>query len=208
MPTRPLPDSSRTEFVDASLSVASETRSAPSATGAGSLLRHTLVFGLVGAALIALLKTIEYRYLIIEYSVEAYGGLVAVVFVALGLWLGRKLTTPPAPVVIREFVPAPAVAAAADLSTPAPPAAPLERAHAGHAVFTPDTARVATLGITPRELEVLTLIAAGLSTREIAERVYVSENTVKTHSRRLFEKLGARRRTQAVQLAKESGLLP
>jgi DNA-binding NarL/FixJ family response regulator len=74
--------------------------------------------------------------------------------------------------------------------------------------FVPDAARVRRLGITPRELEILEAIAAGLSTREIAARLFVSENTVKTHSSRLFDKLNARRRTQAVQLAKEAGLIP
>ena len=64
------------------------------------------------------------------------------------------------------------------------------------------------LPISKRELEILELIAAGLSNREIADRVFVSENTVKTHSSRVFEKLGARRRTQAVQLGKEFGLIP
>lgn len=65
-----------------------------------------------------------------------------------------------------------------------------------------------SLGITRRELEILELIAAGLSNKEIAERVFVSENTVKTHSSRVFDKLGARRRTQAVQLGKEQRLIP
>jgi ATP/maltotriose-dependent transcriptional regulator MalT len=76
------------------------------------------------------------------------------------------------------------------------------------APFATNGASVERLGLTPRELEILGLIAEGLSTREIAERLYVSENTVKTHASRLFAKLGARRRTQAVQLAKEAGLLP
>jgi ATP/maltotriose-dependent transcriptional regulator MalT len=76
------------------------------------------------------------------------------------------------------------------------------------ATFTLDTGKLDALGITPRELEILELIAAGLSTREIAERVHVSENTVKTHSSRVFDKLGARRRTQAVQLGKEFRLIP
>jgi ATP/maltotriose-dependent transcriptional regulator MalT len=68
--------------------------------------------------------------------------------------------------------------------------------------------RIAELAITPRELEILGLIAAGLSNREIAERLFVSENTVKTHSSRVFDKLGAKRRTQAVQLGKEARLIP
>jgi ATP/maltotriose-dependent transcriptional regulator MalT len=64
------------------------------------------------------------------------------------------------------------------------------------------------LAVTPRELEILDLIANGMSNREIAEKLFVSENTVKTHSSRLFDKLGAKRRTQAVQLGKEFGLIP
>ena len=74
--------------------------------------------------------------------------------------------------------------------------------------FVPDTASRERLGITPRELEILGLIAAGLSNREIAEKLYVSENTVKTHSSRLFDKLSAKRRTQAVQIAKAVRLIP
>ena len=74
--------------------------------------------------------------------------------------------------------------------------------------FQPNKERMAELQITPRELEILGLIAHGLSTREMAERLFVSENTVKTHSNRLLEKLGAKRRTQAVLLAKTAGLIP
>jgi ATP/maltotriose-dependent transcriptional regulator MalT len=74
--------------------------------------------------------------------------------------------------------------------------------------FVPDTKKRDDLGITRRELEILELIAQGMSNREIAGKLFVSENTVKTHCSRAFDKLGARRRTQAVQLGKEFGLLP
>ena len=74
--------------------------------------------------------------------------------------------------------------------------------------FVLNETKLTALGITPRELEILGLIAKGLSNREIAEKLFVSENTVKTHSSRLFDKLSAKRRTQAVLMAKEMGLIP
>ena len=74
--------------------------------------------------------------------------------------------------------------------------------------FVLDEARVRELQLTPRELQILGLIAEGLSNKEIAERVFVSENTVKTHASRVFDKLGARRRTEAVQLGKSWRLIP
>jgi DNA-binding CsgD family transcriptional regulator len=151
--------------------------------------KSILLYGLLGGVLIALLRLIEYRFLVVEHSVEIYGGLIAALFAALGIWLGLKLTTPPETVVLKEV----AVPAAQPL-----PSEP----------FAADTRRLEALRITPRELEILQLIAAGLSTREIAGRIFVSENTVKTHSSRLFDKLNARRRTQAVQIGKELGLLP
>ena len=146
--------------------------------------RHVLLFGLLSGVLIAGLRLIEYRWLVLQHSVEIYGALVAAIFSAVGIWLGRRLTRRPEKVVIREvLVPAPAS-------------------------FIRDEHKLTSLGITPRELEDLELIAEGLSNREIAERVHVSENTVKTHSSRVFDKLGARRRTQAVQLGKELRLIP
>ena len=142
------------------------------------VIRDILLYGLCGGLLITVLKLTEYRFLILEHSVELYGGLIAAIFAGLGIWLGLTLTRSKEP--------------------PAPASAP----------FTPDQRRISELGITPRELEILGLIAAGLSNREIAERLFVSENTVKTHSSRLFDKLGARRRTQAVQLGKQAHLIP
>jgi DNA-binding CsgD family transcriptional regulator len=150
-----------------------------------------LVYGLLGGVLIAGLKLIEYRYLVLEHSIEVYGGLVALLFSTLGIWLGLRITGRRDRIVVREVaVPMPA-------PVPAPVTGP----------FVPDAARLEQLGITPRELEILELIAAGMSNREIAEKLFVSENTVKTHSSRLFDKLDARRRTQAVQRAKEAGLI-
>lgn len=67
---------------------------------------------------------------------------------------------------------------------------------------------VAALGISPRELDVLAELAAGHSNKQIAARLQVSPNTVKTHVARLFDKLGARRRTEALRKARELGLLP
>ena len=146
--------------------------------------KHVLLYGLLGGVLIAGLKLVEYRYLVVEYSVEIYGGIVAAVFAGLGIWLGLRLTRKTETVVVREvLVPAPVN-------------------------FVRDQARLQALAITPRDLEVLELIAAGLSNKEIAERVFVSENTVKTHLSRVFDKLGARRRTQAVQMGKELRLIP
>ncbi len=148
--------------------------------------RTVIVYGLLGGLLIAALKFAEFRFLVIEHSLEIYGGIVALLFAGLGLWLGLKLTRPKERVVVRE------------VEVPVRVTEP----------FVLDPARLERFGITAREHEILTLIAEGLSNREIAERLFVSENTVKTHSSRLFDKLNAKRRTQAVQLAKEAGLIP
>jgi DNA-binding CsgD family transcriptional regulator len=74
--------------------------------------------------------------------------------------------------------------------------------------FTPNERAQASLGITEREREVLQLLADGRSNKEIASRLGLSPNTVKTHVARLFEKLRVARRTQAIQLARELGLVP
>ena len=66
----------------------------------------------------------------------------------------------------------------------------------------------AALGLSARELEVLHELAAGRSNKEIAARLHVSPNTVKTHVARLFDKLGAQRRTEAIRKAREMGLVP
>src|SRR5437868_9670263 len=100
--------------------------------------RHVLIFGLVGGLLIATLQYTEYRFVIIEHSVELYSALVAILFATFGIWLGLRITRSRETVVAREvLVPAEAPA--------------LEP-------FAPNTAHQQTLGITARELEILTLI--------------------------------------------------
>jgi NarL family two-component system response regulator LiaR len=145
--------------------------------------RDILLYGLCGGILITLLKLTEYRFVVVEHSLEIYGGLVAALFSGLGIWLGLTLRRRKAQVIVKGAAP-------------------------GGGPFTADKKRMNELGVTPRELETLGLMAAGLSNREIAERLFVSENTVKTHCARLFDKLGARRRTHAVQLGKEARLIP
>ncbi|HEY6659983.1 MAG TPA: response regulator transcription factor [Pyrinomonadaceae bacterium] len=147
-------------------------------------LIHALIYGLCGGILIVGLKLIEFRFLVVEHSIEIYGGLIAALFAGVGIWLGLKLTKKKEVLVVKE-VPVPSVQP-----------------------FALNEERLKDLGITKRELEILELIAQGMSNREIAEKLFVSENTVKTHSSRLFDKLSAKRRTQAVQIGKEMGLIP
>ncbi len=154
--------------------------------------RHVLIFGVVGGLLIATLQYTEYRFVILSHSIELYGALVAILFAAFGIWLGLRITR--SRETIRETVVVKEILVPAEVPVLQP--------------FAPNAARQQSLGITARELEILALVARGLSNREIATQLFVSENTVKTHCARAFDKLGAARRTQAVQRGKELGLLP
>lgn len=155
--------------------------------------RHVLIFGAVGGVLLVLLQAAEYRLVVVERSVEVYGGAVAVLFSALGVWLGLRIKRRR-----EEVLPV----NAEDEALTLPVASSLAVAEGLEA------AERKTHGLTAREIEVLTLIARGLSNREIAAALFVSENTIKTHCARAFGKLGAARRTQAVQRGKQLGLLP
>ena len=146
--------------------------------------REILVCGVLCGVLAAVLRWTEYRFLIVEHAAAIYGGMIAAVFAGLGIWLGVRL------------------AGMGRRRT-----AERQTGTEAGGEFAVDERKRLELGITPRELEVLGLIARGMSTREMADALHVSENTVKTHSSRVLDKLGARRRTQAVQLGKELGLL-
>jgi DNA-binding CsgD family transcriptional regulator len=138
--------------------------------------RTILIYGLSLAALIFLLKFIEYRFLVRDLSLEFYIGAIAIFFTVLGVWAGLKLTKKKTIII----------------TNPA---------------FQFDQSRIDSLGISKREYEVLELMAKGLSNQEIADKLFVSLNTIKTHSSNLFLKLEVGRRTQAVQKAKELQLI-
>lgn len=148
------------------------------------MTKEVALYGIAGGVLIAFLKFIEYKHFVHEYPTEIYGGLVALIFTVIGIYLGLKWTRSKEIVIVKEV--------------PVPAGGP----------FVMNAQKLKELGITQREHEILGLIAQGLSNREIGEKLFVSENTVKTHSSRLFEKMSVNRRVQAVQKAKDLGLIP
>ena len=146
-------------------------------------MKTILFYGFLLAALTALMKFIEYRWLVRDLSLEFYVGIVAVFFTALGIWMGLRLTHKKTA----------AAATAGEATIPKPPMA--------------DEHLLQRSGLSKREHEVLLLMAQGCSNQEIADRLFLSLNTVKTHTSNLFVKLDVKRRTQAVQRAKEIGLV-
>jgi len=147
--------------------------------------RQTILYGVCMAVLMFVLKWLEVRLLIIQHSFEIYAGIIAVIFTGLGIWLALKLARPKQQTIVVEkevYI------------TPA-------------ASFTLNETALNKLNMSRRELDVLELMAEGLSNQEIAERLFVSLNTIKTHSARVFEKLEVKRRTQAVEKAKRMSLI-
>jgi two-component system, NarL family, response regulator LiaR len=145
-----------------------------------------LLYGAALAALLFLLNWLELRFVILDHSFEVYIGAIALIFTSLGIWLALKLTKPKIQtlVVDREIF----------ITPPAPGAIP-------------DDLALLKSGISRREWEVLELMSKGLSNQEIADQLFLSLNTIKTHSSKLFEKLDVKRRTQAIEKAKRMGIL-
>lgn len=148
--------------------------------------RSLLLYGIVLAVLIFLLKWLELRFVIVNHSFEIYAGSIAVLFTLLGIWLARRFTKPNTEirVVEKEIYVSP------------------------KSDFKSNRYEIQKMGISDRELEVLHLMAEGLSNQEIAGRLFVSLNTIKTHSSHLFEKMDVKRRTQAVEKAKRLCIIP
>lgn len=138
------------------------------------MARTIILYAIALALAVAALNWLEYRYLARAFSTEIYVGLLAVGFVALGIWTGHRLTSRRAP------------------SEP----------------FARNDAAIRALGLSPRECEILEALTAGESNKELARRLGISPNTVKTHIARVYEKLGVQRRVQAIEKARLLSLIP
>jgi len=150
------------------------------------LARNRIVFlyGISLAILLLFIKWLEWRFVIIEYSFELYVAAIAIMFTGLGIWLANKLSQPKVNTAVVEKQ---------------------VEVKAGHFVL--NEAEIARLRLSKRELEVLQLMAEGLSNLQIAERLFVSLNTIKTHSSKIFDKLEVQRRTQAVEMARKLNII-
>lgn len=148
--------------------------------------KENVLYGISLAVLLFLLKWLEFRFVIVDHALEIYIGVIALLFTGLGIWLALKLARPKVETVIveKEVI--------------------IERSP----VFTLDERALETLQLSKRELEVLQLMAEGLSNQEIADRLFLSLNTIKTHSLRLFSKMDVERRTQAIEKAKRLNIIP
>ncbi len=145
-----------------------------------------LFYGIALAAIVFLMKWLEYKFVIIDHALEIYIGAVAFVFTILGIWLTLKLRKPHIQTVVVEkevYIQKPMLG------------------------FEPDEQQLLKMGISKREWEVLSLMSQGLSNQEIANQLFVSLNTVKTHGSNLFLKLDVKRRTQAIEKGKRMGMI-
>ena len=152
--------------------------------------KHVILYGISLAILLFIIRWLQLRLIVFNHALEMYIGAVALIFTALGIWLALKLTKPKVQIQVVEQI--------------------VEKVYhlENTDEFKLNEAVLDELGISRRELEVLELMATGLSNQEIAVRLFVSLNTIKTHSSKVFEKLGVKRRTQAVEKAKRLNLIP
>jgi len=165
-----------------------------------------LGYGLVLGGLLSLMAWLKYRFLVANHATEIYVLLIALLFAAVGIWVGLRFSAPTNAVDTASVDTAPVDTAPVDTATPevnTPRKVPLEVPPLNH----PQMQLLDQYGISPREWEVLAQLARGLSNEEIAEVLFVSTNTVKTHLSNLYVKLDVKRRTQAVERARNAGLL-
>jgi DNA-binding CsgD family transcriptional regulator len=147
--------------------------------------KSILLYGSSLALLLILLRWLEFRFLVLNHALDLYIGAIALIFTGLGIWLALKLAKPKTQTIIVEK----------------------EVFIKPEAEFILNEDELEKLGMSKRELEVLQLMAKGMSNQEIAEQLFVSLNTIKTHSSKVFEKLDVKRRTQAVEKAKRLSII-
>ncbi len=147
--------------------------------------RSLILYGASLAVLLMIMKWLEWRLIIIDHAFELYAGVVAILFTALGIWLANKLTSPKINTVVVE-----------------------KQVLVRTSEFVLNEGEIARLNLSKREMEVLQCMADGLSNLQIAEHLFVSLNTIKTHSSKVFEKLEVKRRTQAVETARKLNIIP
>ena len=131
--------------------------------------KTVLIYGLLLAALLVVLKTLEYRWWLKDISWQLYVTAVALMFLGLGVWLARMW-----------FKPSDA------------------ECNSG-----PNTQAIKALGLSAREIQVLQELASGASNKEIADELFVSVNTIKTHLKNAFIKLEVTNRVQAINKLKD-----
>jgi two-component system, NarL family, response regulator LiaR len=148
--------------------------------------KHVIIYGISLAILLVLLNWLKLRLVVIDHAFEVYVGAIALIFTGLGIWVALKLARPKEKIVVveKEVI--------------------IDRS----AGFVLNEAELNRLNLSKRELEVLQLMAQGMSNKQIADQLFVSLSTVKTHSNNLFEKMGVERRTQAINRAKQLGIIP
>ncbi len=131
-------------------------------------------YGIFMGVLLLVLRYFEYRFLIREIQSEMYAAVLALLFLALGIWAGIHFNRKHGSVHLKRK----------------------------NQVFFSNHSE-----LSQREFEVLQLLAAGYSNREIADRLFISLNTVKTHLSNLYLKLDVKRRTQAIKKARELNII-
>lgn len=147
--------------------------------------KEILAYCVSMALLLFLLKWLEAHFIIFNYRLDFFIGAIAILFTVLGIWLALKLVKPKVETRIIEKE--------VYINTPTP--------------IEINQEEITKFGISKRELEVLKLMATGLSNEEIADKLFIGVNTVKTHSSNIFLKLDVKRRTQAVEKAKRLNII-
>lgn len=155
-------------------------------------IKNILLYAAAMAAILLLLQWMQFRLLIVDHATEIYITGIAIIFTLIGIWLAKKLTRPKTEIIKETVVVEKEVTVYRSTQEP----------------FSPDTKMIGQLGISQREMGVLQLMATGATNQEIADQLFVSLNTIKTHTSRLFEKLDVKRRTQAIEKAKRLNIIP